>query len=162
MENARNTFYLALRDRLTVVNPQRVVVVRGVQRPGILVEENESAGSNSPPDVFVLRWKDCAIDEQHGMPMAEQACEIHYWSEGTSSHGGLDRGRLLAAMDVEVMQILEGRSAAKQNFAVTPPVVMASRIFWTTAKFQPLVTSTNQLSRVARVMVYSLEETSEL
>jgi hypothetical protein len=38
MQNARDTFYVALRDRLAAVNPARTMVVRSVVRPGLLVE----------------------------------------------------------------------------------------------------------------------------
>ena len=41
MQNAKDTFYLMLQSRLTALNPSRTIVVRGVLRPGILVDENE-------------------------------------------------------------------------------------------------------------------------
>ena len=34
MQNAKDTFYVTLRDRLAAVNPARTMVVRGVTRPG--------------------------------------------------------------------------------------------------------------------------------
>jgi hypothetical protein len=162
MENARDSFYLALRNQLAVVNPLRLLVLRGVQRPGILVEENESAVAVAAPDVFVLRWTGLSVDEQHALPLAEQECEIHYWTEGSSTNGGLDRGRMLSAMDADLTQILIPTNTAKQNFAATPPGGMATRVFWSAAAFEPVVTSKNRLSRVAKVMVYSYEEVAEL
>jgi hypothetical protein len=162
MENARNTFYLALRDQLAVVNPLRVMVLRGVQRPGILVEENESAVAIALPDIFVLRWTDCTLDEQHALPLAGQVCEIHYWTEGTSTNGGLDRGRFMSQMDADLSQMLGPRSAVKQNFAVTPPVALATNVFWTDATFSPVVTTKNRLSRVAKLTLYSYEEAADL
>ena len=56
MENAKDTFYVALRNRLAVLNPNRTMLLRGVQRPGILVEEAEAVVAMLPADVFVLRW----------------------------------------------------------------------------------------------------------
>lgn len=162
MENARNTFYLSLRNQLAVLNPSRVLGLRGVQRPGILVEENESAVAVAAPDVFVLRWTALSIDVDHAIPLAQQTCEIHYWTEGTSTNGGLDRGRLLAAMDTEITQLLGANNAVKQDFAITPPAAMATRIFWTPPSFAPVVTLKNQMSRVARTAVYSYQEASEL
>ena len=162
MENARDTFYLALRNQLVTVNPLRVIVVRGVQRPGILVEENESAVALAAADVFVLRWSELNLDEQHALPLAAQVSEFHYWTEGTSVNGGLDRGRLMAQMDADLVQILSTRNAIKQSFAATPAVSLATRIFWTDANFAPLVTTNNRLSRVARVTLYSYEEAADL
>ena len=162
MENTRDSFYLALRNQLTVVNPSRVVVIRGIQRPGILVEENESAVAIAAPDVFVLRWTKLVLDEEHALPLAAQTCEFHYWTEGTSTNGGLDRGRLMSQMDADLIQILATRNAGKQNFAVAPPVALATRIFWTDAEFGPTVTTKNRLSRVAKVTLYSYEEEADL
>jgi len=42
MENAKDTFYITLRNRLTSVNPNRTMLLRAVRRPGILVEEAEA------------------------------------------------------------------------------------------------------------------------
>ena len=162
MENTRNSFYLAMRNQLAMLNPSRVVVLRGVQRPGILVEENEIPVAINLPDVFVLRWTDLSIDEQHALPLAQQVCQFLYWTEGTSTSGGLDRGRLLAAMDEELTQLLSPGDAAKQNFAVTPPAALATRIFWGTLSFGSVVTSKNRLSRTAKVTVYSYEEAADL
>ncbi len=41
VQNAKDTFYEVIRARLAAVNPGRTMVVRGVTRPGLLVEENE-------------------------------------------------------------------------------------------------------------------------
>ena len=162
MKNARNTFYLALRNRLTEVNPLRVTIVRGVQRPGILVEENETAVAIAAPDVFVLRWTGLLIDEQHTYPLAAQECEVHYWTEGSSTLGGLDRGRLLSSMDAELLQMMTIRQAWKQDFDTTPPGAMATRIFWSDAVFDSIASVNNRLSRIARVTLFSHEEAGEL
>ena len=56
MQNAKDSFYMALRTRLTAINPERTILLRGAVRPGILVEEAEAPFSQLPNDVFVLRW----------------------------------------------------------------------------------------------------------
>ena len=48
MQNAKDTFYELLRGRLAALNPDRTVVVRGVVRPGVLVEENELVSTVNP------------------------------------------------------------------------------------------------------------------
>ena len=162
MKNARNTFYLALRNQLAVVNPLRVTTIRGVQRPGILVEENETAVANAAPDMFRLRWTSMSVDAQHTYPLAAQECEIHYWTEGSSTLGGMDRGRSMCAMDAELVQMLMVRNASKQNFAMTPPTALATRVFWNNGVFGPMVSLRSQLSRVVNVTLYSHEEAADL
>src|SRR6476469_6583678 len=107
MKKARDSFYVALRDRLQVLNPSRQVLIRGVWRPGVLVEENESFAAIVPDNVFVLHWTKTVADAQHALVRAQQTCEIQYQTAGTASAGGLDRGTLLTAMDGELLSIVE-------------------------------------------------------
>ena len=62
MQNAKDSFYMALRTRLTTINPERTILLRGAVRPGILVEEAEAPFSQLPNDVFVLRWLGLGVD----------------------------------------------------------------------------------------------------
>ncbi len=39
MQNAKDSFYMALRTRLAAINPERTILLRGAVRPGILAEE---------------------------------------------------------------------------------------------------------------------------
>lgn len=55
MQNAKDSFYMALRTRLATINPERTVLLRGTVRPGILVEEAEAPFNQLPNDVFILR-----------------------------------------------------------------------------------------------------------
>jgi hypothetical protein len=43
MQNAKDSFYIALRTRLAALNPERTILLRGTKRPGILVEEAEAS-----------------------------------------------------------------------------------------------------------------------
>ena len=76
MQNAKDSFYMALRTRLTVINPERTILLRGAVRPGILVEEAEAPLSPLPSDVFVLRWTGFAADMDLASTMALEQCEI--------------------------------------------------------------------------------------
>jgi hypothetical protein len=96
MQNAKDSFYMALRTRLAAINPERTILLRGAVRPGILVEEAEAPFSQLPNDVFVLRWLGLGVDLDLGSTMAAEQCEIVYQSCGTQSFGGLDRGRSLS------------------------------------------------------------------
>ena len=97
MQNAKDSFYMALRARLTAINPERTILLRGAVRPGILVEEAEAPFSQLPSDVFVLRWTGLGADMDLASTMAAEQCEITYQTCGTQSFGGLDRGRALSA-----------------------------------------------------------------
>ncbi len=70
MQNAKDSFYLALRTRLAIINPERTALLRGALRPGILVEEAEAPPAQLPPDVFVLRWLGLGIDMDLSSTMA--------------------------------------------------------------------------------------------
>ena len=106
MQNAKDSFYMALRTRLAAINPERTILLRGAVRPGILVEEAEAPFSQLPNDVFVLRWLGLGADMDLASTMAAEECEILYQTCGTQSFGGLDRGRALSEMDEELVAML--------------------------------------------------------
>jgi len=152
---------MALRARLVSLNPERTILLRGSLRPGILVEDAEAPFSQLPDDVFVLRWLGLAADVELASAMASQECEIAYQTCGTQSFGGLDRGRLLSAMDEELIAMLQPFYTAKFNYAVQPPAAMLTRIFWDEPAFAPVTTQRDRVSRSARVLVYSYQEQGE-
>src|ERR1700730_8557070 len=102
MQNARDTFYVTLRDRLAAVNPARTMVLRGVTRPGVLVEENELVSAYHPANVFCMHWTGLGVDVQSGLPLLTMTCQIKYATDGDAGNGGMDRGRLLSGMDAEL------------------------------------------------------------
>lgn len=152
---------MALRGRLTAVNPQRTILVRGTLRPGILVEEAEAPFSQLPTDVFVLRWQGLALDSDLCAAMAVAECEIAYQTCGSQSFGGLDRGRLLSQMDSELAAIISPYCTPKLNYAVSPPDSMLTQVFWDDPPITPITIQRDRLSRSARVMVYSYQEQGE-
>jgi hypothetical protein len=161
MINARDTFYITLRDRIAALNPARTLILRGVQRPGVLVEENELASTDLVLDVFALRWTALAINTQSPLPLASMSCEIHYATAGNASNGGMDRGRLLAQMDAELSNAVRTAPGhvIKQNF--TTGGAMATYIFWSDVTFAPTITAAEQLQRTATVDVFSYQEAGE-
>ena len=114
-------FISTLQDRLAAVNPARTMVVRGVTRPGVLVEENELASDAVPVDAFRLRWTGLKVDAQGALPLVTMTCEIRYATDGNAGNGGMDRGRLLAAMDAELAAALSSapRNAAKMSYSAS-------------------------------------------
>lgn len=164
MQNAKDTFYTTLRDRLAAVNPGRTMVVRGVTRPAVLVEENELASDVVPVDAFRLRWVGLKVDASSALPLVTMECEIHYATDGSSGNGGMDRGRLLAAMDAELATALSEvpHRAAKENYSAAPPVTMATNVFWGDATFGAVTVTDERLERVAAVEVFCYQEAGEL
>jgi len=152
---------MALRTKLVTVNPERTILIRGAVRPGILVEEAEAPFSQLPGDVFVLRWQGLGVDVDLASTMAAEECEILYRTCGTQSFGGLDRGRSLSAMDEELVAMLQPFYTPKLNYIATPPAAMLTNVFWDEPAFTPIVTQRDQLSRSAKVMVFSYQEQGE-
>jgi hypothetical protein len=161
MQNAKDSFYMALRTRLTAINPERTLLLRGAVRPGILVEEAEAPFSKPPNDVFILRWLGLGVDLNLGAAMSAEECEIVYQTCGTQSFGGLDRGRSLSQMDEELLAMLQPFCTPKLNFTATPPAAMLTQVFWDEPGIGPVLIQRDQLSRGAKVMVYSYQEQEE-
>jgi hypothetical protein len=161
MQNAKDSFYMALRARLAAINPERTIQLRNAVRPGILVEEAEAPFSQLPSDVFVLRWLGLGVDLDLGSTMVAEQCEIIYQTCGTQSFGGLDRGRSLSEMDVELAAIMQPFYTPKLNYTTTPPAAMLTQVFWDEPEFGPIAIQRDQLSRFAKVMVYSYQEQGE-
>ena len=161
MQNAKDSFYMALRTRLATINPDRTILLRGVVRPGILVEEAEAPFSQLPNEVFVLRWLGLCADLDLASAMTAEECEIAYQTCGTQSYGGLDRGRVLSEMDEELVAILQPFYTPKLNYAVQPAAAMLTQIFWDEPGFTPIVAQRDRLSRSAKVMVYGYQEQGE-
>jgi hypothetical protein len=164
MQNAKDTFYTTLRDRLAAVNPARTMVIRGATRPGVLVEENELASDVVPVDVFRLQWMGLKVDANGALPLVTMNCEIRYATDGSSGNGGMDRGRLLAGMDAELTAALSEtpRSVVKINYSVSPAVALGTNVFWGDVSFGAAVVTGERLERVATVEVFCYQEAGEL
>jgi len=161
MQNAKDSFYLALRTRLSAINPERTILLRGAVRPGILVEEAEAPFSQFPSDVFVLRWLGLAADMDLSLTMAAEQCEIVYQTCGTQSFGGLDRGRALSAMDEELIAMVQPFHTAKLNYSTAPPTPMLTQVFWDEPVFSPIVTQRDRLGRSVTMLIYAYQEQGE-
>jgi hypothetical protein len=158
MQNAKDTFYLALRNRLAVLNPARTISLAGVQRPGILVEENETPTEQMPSDVFVLRWTGANMQTQLPASLETQTCEICYWTRGSDTNMDMDRGRLLTEMDAELASILQPQVAPKLTVSGATDLPMSTSIFWLDAEFAAAKRDGERLVRSATVQVFSLQE----
>jgi hypothetical protein len=161
MQNAKDSFYVALRTRLIAINPQRTILLRGAVRPGILVEDAEAPFAQLPDDVFVLRWLGLSVDVDLNTTMATEDCDIIYQTCGTQSFGGLDRGRALSQMDEELMAMIQPFYTPKLNFINQPPAAMLTQVFWDEPAFGPIAIQRDRLTRTAKVQVSSYQEQGE-
>jgi len=155
MQNAKDTFYLALRDRLATRNPARTCIVRGQTRPAVLVEENELSIVEIPEGVYRLRWTKRSTDPQQPMPLDIALCEIRY----RTAPYELDRGREIDAMDLDLDAILQPRSIAKRSFSTTGVVTLETNIFWQETEAR---TTTKDGDRLAVVAVSAYREEGDL
>lgn len=168
MQNAKDTFYEVLRGRLATLNPERTIVVRGLTRPGVLVDENELIASAALPDCFHLRWTTTAVDTQAAMPLVTVGCEVAYATAGSAMSGGLDRGRSLAAMDGELLAAVGQvpQNAVKNNYTALASgggvAAMTTRVWWGDVVFGPMKVDRDRLTRLATVQVMSYAEAGEL
>jgi hypothetical protein len=164
MQNARDTFYVTLRDRLAAVNPVRTMVVRGVVRPGLLVEENELASAGESADVFRLRWTGLRVDAEGALPLVAMGCEIRYATDGSAGNGGMDRGRMLAAMCGELVAAVNAQpqNVGKMNYSTSPAVSMGTNVWWGDVAFGAVTVNAERLEQVANVEVFCFQEAGEL
>jgi hypothetical protein len=166
--NAKDTFYELLRGRLAAVNPGRTIVLRGISRPGILVDENEFVTTLPVADCFRLLWTEVSVDPNGTMTTVTMHCLIEYETAGDADNGGMDRGRSLSAMDAELQSALntEPQSMRKNNYsgfsAGKPAVVMDTNIWWTSPHFSKVEIKKDRITHSARVAVMSYQEGGEL
>jgi len=169
MQDTKDTFYVALRERVAVRNPARTLVVRGVVRPGVIVEENELATEWMPTGVFSLRWTDVVVNRMGAVPLVVLTCAIRYCTDGDAANGGMDRGRMLAQMDAELGTVLGAgragmgvRNTRKMSYSALPAggaaVKLGTNVFWGDLTFGPAVVVGERLERVATVMVFGYLE----
>jgi hypothetical protein len=141
MQFAKDSFYIALRERLSSVNPARVVSIAGEPRPALIVTENEVVTSTQAlPDVFYVDWGRLQVVKEHapgGRPLLGLECAIRYISAGTCP-SGVDRGRTLAALDTELLTICHPAHTRKRDYTQSPSVDLGSNIFWTAPDIESL------------------------
>ena len=133
MQAAKDSFYMALRGRLAALNPARTVTIDGVAVPGVVVRENmEPRFNEAQPGVFYVDWGEVLIAEA-SRPMIGMECGIWYASEGSDATGGtgVDRGRMLAEMDSELLNICDPPHTEMMDYSQSPSADLGEGIFWT-------------------------------
>ena len=159
-QDAKDSFYLCLRNQLALVNPDRTIAVRGAVRPAVLVAENELPAGNAEPvlDAFVLHWGAVATDNSEAMPLDHARCTIQVQTAGSPEVAGMDRGRVLAAMRAELAAMLAPGSAAKASYSGAAPVPAATPVFWSAVAPEELKEAVGTLTAMYAVDVFAWRE----
>ena len=132
MQFTKDSFYMALRERLAAINPARTVTVNGVTFPAVIVAENELVVPVDPlADAFYLEWgaASVAARQEGSRKLMEMECVISYHTFG-SVESGVDRGRTLAELDMELLSMCQPPHTAKQDFSQTPSVGLGTNVVW--------------------------------
>lgn len=167
MQNAKDSFYEVLRDRLAALNADRTIVVRGVTRPAILVDENETTSVAEMNDCFHLRWTETEAKVKGECPLVTLTCEVVYSTQGNGWNAGLDRGRCMASLDADLLAavraypqntIKKAYSAPEQGGTATD---MKSRVWWSDLLLGPIKAKADRLTRTATLQVMCFEEGAE-
>jgi hypothetical protein len=167
MQSAKDTLYEVLRTRLIGVNPERTVVLRSQTRPAVIVLENELPATKVAEECFLLSWTKTSSDASGALPLVTMVCEISYATAGTSANSGMDRGRTLAAMDLELMQLVNAspQNAVKTDYSGLAfgdaATQRASRIWWGDVVFGETDPDADRVGRKATVTVMSYQEVGE-
>lgn len=165
MQAAKDSFFRALQSRLATVNPARTITLDGVVRPAILVVENEPY---PPPklffNTFYIHWLGAPNVGEFAATLAPRyslAAQIEYFVQGTASlqRSFGDRGRVLAQLDRELVEILFPGSTEKMDHSAVPPAALGSSLLWRwTPNFQTIADG-GVLRRITTVDVsFFLEE----
>jgi hypothetical protein len=158
MQATKDTFLKTLSNRLAVVNPARTVMIDGSARPAVLALENETPLlPTATLDTFLLTWAGAAKAMPEG-PLMYLDCKISYGTEGSNGMLRTDRGRVLTAMDTELLQSCRPNFAHKCDYTLTPQSLLGTNIFWTAPMMEAPVEVNGILQRTATIRLFFFPE----
>ena len=132
MQFAKDSFFLALQQRLAALNPARTVTVNGATVPAVVVVENlPPSWTELQPNTFYIEWGEADVMEGHagGAPLMSLEVTISYYSTGSVA-SMVDRGRMLAQLDRELMSICQPPNTAKCDYTQSPSADLGTNVFW--------------------------------
>src|SRR6266480_3470112 len=109
MQFAKDSFFLALQQRLAGLNPARTVTLNGATVPAVLVVENLPPSPAGPlQNTFYIEWGKAELVGVHtgSAPVMSLEVFISYYTAGTVQ-SMVDRGRMLAQLDDELLNICQ-------------------------------------------------------
>lgn len=137
MQFAKDSFFLALQQRLAALNPARTVTLNGATFPAILVVENLPPSWAEPqPNTFYIEWGAADVLRGHAnnSPLMSLDVVISYYSLGAAA-SMVDRGRLLAQLDTELLEICQPLNTEKRDYTQSPSADLGTSVFWSQPSF---------------------------
>ncbi|HXJ90772.1 MAG TPA: hypothetical protein VMS18_28440 [Candidatus Binatia bacterium] len=132
MQFAKDSFFLALQERLAALSPGRTVTVNGTTVPAVVVTENLPPTSGEPqPNTFYIEWGEAEVVEGHagGAPLMSLEVVISYYTLGSVA-SMVDRGRLQGQLDRELLSICQPPNAGKRDYTQSPSADLGTNVFW--------------------------------
>ena len=162
MQATKDTFYIALRERLVNIDPNRTVTLDGATRPAIAVVENEPP-SGAPPlcDTFYLQWGNARPASNSTPMLMAMDCTVSYCTKGSMQNGSLDRGRDLASLDNDLLAICTPLQSAKYDYSANPPVGLGSTIFWSQPVLKSAKSTPPYVGREVTITVFFYPEVNQ-
>jgi hypothetical protein len=143
MQFAKDSFFLALQQRLAGLNPLRVVTVNGATVPAMLVGENLPPSSAEPQaNTFYIEWGTAKVVAGHAGngALMSVACAISYFTLGTVP-SMVDRGRVLGELDDELLGICQPPNTEKMDYTQSPAADLGTSVFWDQPTFEEATSS---------------------
>ena len=143
MQFAKDSFFLALQQRLAALNPARTVTINGTTVPAVVVVENLPPAAAEPqPNTFYLEWGAGSVVDGHAGTSALMSigCAISYYSLGTVA-SMVDRGRVLGELDGELLAISQPTNTEKVDYTQSPAADLGTKVFWSQPQFLEAVPS---------------------
>lgn len=162
MQPTKDSFYIALRDRLAAVDPNRTVTLDGATRPAIAVLENEPP--NGAPllcDVIYLGWGNARPTALSAGSLMALDCTLSYCTKGSTQNGSQDRGRDLASLDCDVLAICSPPQTAKCDYSSGTPVTLGSTIFWSQPVLSAAKSTSPYVGREVTVTIFFYPEVNQ-
>jgi len=143
MQFAKDSFLLALQQRLAGLNPARTVTINGATVPAVVAVENLPPAASEPqPNTFYIEWGTAAVVAGHAGTSALMSldCVISYYTLGTAQTM-VDRGRVLGQLDNELLGICQPTNTEKLDYTQSPSADLGTTVFWTQPVFGEATTS---------------------
>ena len=143
MQFAKDSFFIAVQQRLAGLNPARTVTINGATVPAVLVVENLPPASAEPqPNTFYIEWGKAAVVDGHAgnAALMRLECVISYYTLGTVQ-SMVDRGRVLGQLDEELLGICQPPNTEKYDYTQSPSADLGTSVFWNQPAFEEATTS---------------------
>ncbi len=160
MQFAKDSFFLALQERLAALNPARTVTLNGATVPAIVVTEN------LPPrfqerlaNTFYIEWGAAeVVSAWDGGAILSLDVDISYSSCG-SVESMVDRGRLLGQLDSELLSICHPANTEKRDYTQSPSVDLGTRVSWNLPAFKAEEEETSgRVDRLVAMRIFFFSE----